>query len=198
MFKVYLELEVRDKYGRRKIKRRCLSRSFVRQYLDFLRALFLASNLGANAGTVKRIDGTDQATPYNNSASDTFMNANGGAGDTNRGIVVGSDQTPVDPSQYDLAAPIAHGSGAGQLSYGAMQIGAVTIEGQTQYFEMLRSMSNQSGGTVTVAEAGVRLYRYRADLGFTWVHLIIRDVFNPIALAAGDTLTVKYKFQVTA
>jgi hypothetical protein len=111
------------------------------------------------------------------------------------GIVVGSGTTAVAVSDYNVATKISHGTGTGQLQYGAVTLIAPTISGNDCYTEVVRGFTNGSGATVTVAEIGL-VFRFE---GQTWYWLMCRDVLGEaVDVLDTKTLTVTYRVKVTA
>ena len=106
------------------------------------------------------------------------------------GIVVGTDSTPVALEDYALGTLIAHGIGAGQLEYGESTVSAPTIISSTARLQCQRLFTNNSGGSITVREAGIY-----AGFGAR-VYLVARDVFTKVILNT-DSATMTYTLQVT-
>jgi hypothetical protein len=115
------------------------------------------------------------------------------AGETGRGIVVGSSNQAESIDDFKLISIINHGTGAGRLSYQAMQNPTVSWNSQTKRFSAryTRYFSNQSGGTITVAEVGIYAYFTYASSDETFC--IIRDVLSqPINIPNSYDLKVEY------
>jgi len=120
---------------------------------------------------------------------------NAASADANYGVMVGSGTTAVTVSDYALATKIAHGTGTGQLQYGAVTLIAPTIVGNDCYCEVVRGFTNGSGSTVTVAEIGL-VDRYEGQALY-W--LMCRDVLGTaIDVLDTKTLTITYRVKVTA
>jgi hypothetical protein len=99
---------------------------------------------------------------------------------------VGSSDAPIAIDQFNLGAKIVHGTGAGQLSYGAMTVEPLTKTATTWSFRMVRTFTNGSGGVVTVREIGL-------VLAVPSRVLLARDLVVPARdIPAGGTLTVRY------
>jgi len=110
------------------------------------------------------------------------------------GLVVGTGTNAVAPGDYALQAKIAHGTGVGQLSYGADTVPTVpTTDGSVRYFEHQRIFTNSSGADITVYEFGAIARTYSIAQYF----LMCRDV-NPTGVLIQSTkaLTLKYKYQI--
>lgn len=109
------------------------------------------------------------------------------------GIVLGTGNTPVTISDYNLQTRIVHGSGAGQLDYKAMAWDPFQVVGSTAKFKSKRQFENKSGGTITVKETGL-LATDQAGYHF----LIVRDVLpTPVDVENTKIIEVRYTFQCT-
>jgi hypothetical protein len=109
------------------------------------------------------------------------------------GILVGSGDTHFTIEDYQLAALIEHGTGAGQLSYLAMAPLTSSYESGTKVWssEIGRLFNNNSGGSITIKEVGLAWYGYA--FGTNAPFLVARDVLgSPVAVANGAQLTVTY------
>jgi len=109
-------------------------------------------------------------------------------------IQLGSGTQAFSPKLTSLAAPIANGSGAGQLSYGSV---TATYSGTTIY--IYQTVINYSSTTINVTEIGliatVYLF-YCASAGNfptnTYTFLLTYDTFSPaITLPPGAIATFK-------
>jgi hypothetical protein len=156
-----VEVEVKDKDGKIIFKKRMRSKSFVAHFLQILRIQAYAYP-GTNSGTfytalvtapLKDHSGSSiQYVIYSPSSGEQsyYLNVNAPTGDSNYGIRVGSGSTTPTANDYNLANPIAHGTGSGQLMYGATTVETVVIENDSKTsFRIIRTFSNSSGATVT-------------------------------------------------
>jgi hypothetical protein len=127
-----------------------------------------------------------------------YLNVNAPVNDANYGIRVGSGSTTPTANDYNLANPIAHGTGSGQLLYGATTIESVVVdENNRTSFRIIRTFSNSSGATVTVREIGLSVKWYRPGYGYTYA-LLARDVLSSaVDVPDGATLTVRYILSTT-
>jgi len=96
-------------------------------------------------------------------------------------IQLGSGNQAFNPTLNSLAAPIANGSGAGQLSYGSM---SVTYSGTTIY--VYQTVINNSSTTISVTEIGLITTIYlqfqntnNAYQATTYEYLLTYDTFSP-------------------
>lgn len=182
----FLEMIVRDRNGNITDYRRKRSDSFV---ANFLRLLFVkaASPYTPNVVVITDISGAPRNV-YNYNQSLPFK-ADGGAGSTSHGIVVGTNAVAPTINDISLGALIAHGVGGGQLQYSAMTFGAPADDGTVSQFRLTRDFANGSGGAIIVQEVG--LYVMAINGSF----MTIRDITGGIAIPNGQTLTLNYQIQ---
>ena len=192
--KAVIEYEVRDKNGKLIEKGKFPAKSWVGNIVRLLNALWkvwtsVTTTSGKYAYNTPSVllDTTNTARPlklYGDNAG-TF----GGAaptGDTSAGILVGTSDTPVSLGQYNLLGLITHGTGTGQLSYGATVVEDLTTD-TTYLFRIIRTFTNNSGASITVREIGLFLKPTAQSFMFA------RDVPpSPITVPNGSTLTVRY------
>jgi hypothetical protein len=118
-------------------------------------------------------------------------------------IQVGSGQQSNPYTAITLAAPIANGSGAGQLVYQPVVIpSGIMISGNTAYFYITQTYNNISGGTVTITEIGIILalsivdYQNTSPINCGNV-LVWYDVLSsPISVPNTGSVTIYYTFTV--
>jgi hypothetical protein len=117
------------------------------------------------------------------------------AGNTTYGITIGTSDTAFSADHYTLQALIAHGNGAGQMSYtaGATLTKAYTAGTKTWKFTRLRIFNNNSGGSITVKEVGIQWYDGGQGKYIIWE----RSVLAPtVVVANGAQLTVTYEISM--
>lgn len=123
-----------------------------------------------------------------NLTSRSFLYLEVDAIDDIRGIVVGTGTTPVEYDDYKLETKIAHGAGAGQFMYGAVDVAAVAAAANHINLTVSRSFTNASGGAITINEIGLDVECYCGDLAYHQF-LITRDIVTGgFAVAAGETV----------
>jgi len=176
------------------------SQSFVLQYLQFLDIqLSHAYGVGGNVLTVKDTSGANRSMGYSGGGNWIYTWCIWAPDNiATYGIVVGTGTNAPTNSDYALQTQIAHGTGAGQLDYGAHSRTAPAVVGSNVDYIISRSFYNGSGATITVNEIGV--YCTSIDPGFVNIYFfcLIRD-----KLAAGQdvadkqTLTVQYTLRTT-
>jgi len=110
----------------------------------------------------------------------------------NWSIQLGSGTQTFSPSLNKLAAPIANGSGAGQLVYGA-----VSISYSGSSISISVTVTNNTSGGITVTEIGLTCTLglfYSGNSSNTYNYLLSYDTFSqPITISAGASAT----FQIT-
>jgi hypothetical protein len=204
-FNVYLTAIVRDSMGRVIRVHRQRSHSPTANFIGLL--LPVSYYIGSNSSyTIVNVAGSTYSYspapgcdapgilyPYNNSSVYVYFTA----------IQVGSGQQSSPFNAHSLAAPIANGSGAGQLVYGSPSLPAnVTASGSSAYIVITQEYINQSGGTINVTEVGIMLYlQFVAACGGGFNNygntLVWYDVLSSaISVPAGGSLTIYYTFTV--
>jgi hypothetical protein len=196
--KAVIEYEVRDKNGKLIEKGKFPAKSWVGNIVGLLSAIIStwASTGSGNYATNTRSDLTDIGGTargiYLGSGSGATVGGCAPAGDTSAGIVVGSSDTPVSLGQYSLGALITHGTGSGQLTYGATNVETLSKD-TTWLFRIVRTFSNGSGASVTVREIGLYVRLGMGVSPYYYSCMLARDVpTSPISVPNGSTLTIRY------
>jgi len=191
--RMFIELEVRDKNGRLIKRYEREGHSWVG---NVIRVLWLHAKGGTPTTGYYVCSGIVPQNPVATSGYQVnwFTGAyypygnvgmSAGADDDSFGILVGSDDTPVSLSDYNLKSQI----GNSVLSHGATTLEDITY-GDTYYFRIIRQFSNNSGSTVTVKEMG--LFFKNANMSF----MFARDVISPsIDVPDGGVLTCRYRIE---
>jgi len=216
--KVEYEVEVRDKDGRLLKREKGESRSLLKNFTKFLRAMM--------KGVVNE-DKDIPTDPYTGDATETVKDTSGadvtiwggarlggsdGGGwpltinapddEDTYGIVVGKGDMPVTAEDYALDDQIPHGTASGQLDYGTHTFEDVVVEDKVSKFRISRGFTNLSGANVTVKEIGIVVWNYFRDYGGVKRNvkvLIVRDVLaTPTTIPDGASLNVRYTFSVEA
>ena len=119
------------------------------------------------------------------------------------GIQVGSGQQSNPYNAFTLAAPIANGTGAGQLVYGNPSVpGGVAVSGNSVIFSITQIFSNQSGNTINITEVGiivqVQLVNQPASSSTNCGNILVwYDVLSSsTSIPNGGSLTIYYTFTV--
>lgn len=111
------------------------------------------------------------------------------------GIQVGTGIGATTISTYAIGTLIAHGIGAGQLSYGAISLDGWTTSGADSWYAISRAFTNSSGGNITVTEVTAV-----ARMNSTTTHHFLFErtkLSSSETVNNGTTKTFTYKFKVT-
>jgi len=200
--KAVIEYEVRDKNGKLIKKGKFPAKSWVGNIVGLLSAIlsmWSSAKDSCYATPSSRADLTDVSGTARGisisvctSAGYTVLGGCAPAGETTAGIVVGSSDTPVSLSQYSLGALIPHGTGSGQLQYGATNVETIS-KGAAWLFRIVRTFTNGSGASVTVREIGLYVRLGLPSSPYYYSCMLARDVpTSPIIVPDGSTLTVRY------
>ncbi len=169
VFEQFIAFELFDKEGNHMLNVKRRSHSWLRNAYNMLvtRLCGVALNGGAlyQAGNINVVQ--TNGSIFNQSKElnwgkefpETLGNCGFRAniGDSTYGIQVGSGNAEESFEQYSLETLIAHGTGAGQISYGAMEAPAETYETVSKTYSILhkRFFNNNSGSDITVHEIGL-------------------------------------------
>lgn len=183
---LWYQVVVRDRHGKVLSRERRRSRSFLKAWNQLV-----CAQMSRTAQTIKDIGGADRSI----SAGKYNFQMDGPADNTSYGPVVGTGNTAVTISDYQLEAQIAQGFGAGQLDHLVTTVDVVTVSAPNAYFAAHRSMVNNSGGSITVRETGL----YVQGKNGTARYLCgVRDVLvSEQVVPDGGAITVDYTLQVT-
>lgn len=143
------DIIVKDKNGKVTTHYHKKGKAFVTNLINLLGGSMRA--IAGDGFTVTDTGGT--ARGLNNSTS-TFK-ANAAVGTNAFGIQVGTGVTAVAIGNTALVTLIAEGVGAGQLNYSAMTINNPTTIGGTRQFIITRTVTNNSGASITINEGGL-------------------------------------------
>jgi hypothetical protein len=197
--------------------RRQPSRSWLKHFFDLLyEPLGYKVNNLANIPDIGAANRALAVTDANNMICNLFIGAAGGnfmsfipnSGSTNGyvatyinggefGIVVGTDDTAVTPTDNALVTIAAHGSGAGQLLYSGVEILAPTFADPNGSMVIRRYFTNASGGDIVVEEVGIYSPGFNASPN-AYLFCILRDVVSPgVTVADTEILAVTYTVQIT-
>lgn len=182
-YELWYSVVVRDRQGKVVSRERRRSRSFLKQWNQLVYVQMSQTSLNiTDTGETPRSIG-----PHTNNFWISI-----GAGVTIQGIRVGTGNTPVAIDDYALETPIAEGTGAGQMEYGACTVADYVVAAPSCSFEVSRTITNNSGDSITVREAAIYM-RMNTNFGCT-----TRDVFEtPQAVPNGGSITIDWTIQVT-
>jgi hypothetical protein len=204
-FNVYLAIVVRDAKGNIIKVHKQRSHSPTYNFRTAILPEQWYKETGTSASWTNRAGTTFSYTGIPNGSNTLISYPNSG---TNYwtfpvGIMVGSGQQSNPASAYNLAAPIANGSGAGQLIYqNPVPPSQIMVNGNSAYFYIEQTYINQSGGTITITEVGIFVQIYlvnynnssHSNQGYL---LMWYDVLSSaISVPNGGSVTIYYTFTV--
>jgi len=191
-YEINLKTVIKDRNGKIISEHEQKCNTFVKNFLLLLNAAFRYSySTVVDTGGTARNAGAEYCYHVYAFSSYTVCGSGGwtpsaGEGDDTFGIVVGTGNTPVTADDYNLASKIAHGTDAGQLSYGAVTLDDPVIIDNTVKQQIMRSFTNNSGADITVNEIGLIVkINYR-----NYLVMVIRDVITPKTVPAGGSLDI--------
>lgn len=167
--------------------------SLVQAFIGMLGKQFVSNTPGTSI-SIKDTGGTNRGYGISTQYYYTAINFDAGAGDDNLGIVVGTDNTAVAITDYNLGSKIANGAGAGQLTYSALECPvAYTISGGDAYWDIRRTVTNDSGSDITVEEVGIIAKPYSS----TSYRFLIDRTLNSFTIPAGEGKVITYTLKAT-
>ena len=213
---IIYKIVVKDKGGKIVFEKEEESKSPLKNFLLLLNALFRETYVGVvdTSGTTVNTSakaywsrwcsggacwcngGTGWCNAGNNPYWSDYAGLLAGAGeeDDTYGIIVGTNDTPVTPEDYNLGAKISHGSEDGQLYYKGMVVGSSPrVEGDVVEQVFSRVFRNDGSVDVSIKEIGFVVVTSSDN----YKVLIIRDVLtNPVVVpGGGGVCIVTYKIQ---
>jgi hypothetical protein len=208
----FIEVVVRDAEGTILKKGRHEMHSFLNNLLRLIQGLMTATGTPwvTTTFTVVNTGGTStsawsEGNPGGSSyGGGTPAGAKAPDNDSSYGIVVGSGTTGLALDQYNLASPISHGTGSGQLDYGPSDFTDLGLDtGVTPpvyRFRLLRSFSNLSGAAISITEVGIVARSYwknASGVANDAKYLVARDVLSTsYSIPNGGTATVTVTIEV--
>jgi hypothetical protein len=212
---VLIECEVRDKNGKILSVHRQKSKSLLKNFAKMLRTMLVPAIPTATGSSTVSLTDTSGAT---RTFTGAYLAQTGGAayvglyplnagapiGNDAYGIQVGLGTGSVTRDDYQLGYKISHGTGSGQLSYGAMTVEDTDGTPPDTTFRLIRTFTNNTSSSITVYEIGLVIANSIIPITTsisptTYYFLIARDLLStPQTIPAGATLTVRYIFKVTA
>ena len=203
--KVEYEVEVKDKNGKviHKEKKEC--KSFVTNFIKWLRSKFTRYSYNGyeyfgEEWTANDIGNVGRTFPREAAQTEMYYGTMfADAAEEDCGIRVGTSDTVESPADYELKAKIVHGAGSGQMLYGLQTVEAVEVVGDESRFRVTRTFTNNSGAIITVKEIGCAMGQMEKPSPYSQRYLLIlRDVLvSPSSVPDGATLTVRYRIIVT-
>ena len=169
--------------GKKIVIKRRKARSFVKAFIGLLNVQM--------AGASRSIIDTGGTSRSISNSSYNFQ-VTAGAGTSAYGIQVGTGTNPVTIDDYKLQSQIAHGTGAGQLQYGATSVDAYAVSSGKAFFNVQRLFTNNSGGDITVKEIGLV-----SCIGGTSYYGLLDRTLMEFTIPNGGTRGVSYEIRVT-
>jgi len=189
-----LALKVTDKDGRvisRQGRRKC--HSFVQGWNWALSAQFLGqSQPSPPNGPVKDTSGVNR----NLRTCGNPFRCNAGAGATSYGIRVGTSTQAVSISDYALIAPVAEGTGSGQMEHQAQTFTWIGVVGNICSFKTERVIVNNSGAQINLREAAIYMSVFYYPTAGTYI-MACRDLISQ-NVPNGGSITVTYTWRIIA
>jgi hypothetical protein len=152
---------------------------------------------GAGSLEMKDISDAIQCAPsylgylwYNNNKSCYA----GAAGESTKGIVVGTGTNADSFEDNKLGTLITSGTGSGQLSYAVASAGTGAYDAASKKITVTHSryFNNNSGSAIVVSEVGI--YAITANVNV----MLCRDLLStPVSVLNAAQLTVTYTMEVT-
>jgi hypothetical protein len=133
-------------------------------------------------------------TIYQNQMDNYALAADAALGDAFYGIMFGTGETAVDQDDSQMDSVITHGTGAGELEFSACTVGTVSKNGNISSYQITRTVTNNSGGDITIKECGLGVRTN--DAGYKI--LIERTILpTPYTVVAGATAYGRYTIRIT-
>ncbi|MBA7678522.1 hypothetical protein ES703_86798 [subsurface metagenome] len=184
-YELWYSVVVRDRHGKVVSRERRRSKSFLKAWNEII---YIQCHY---AGTVNITDTGNTVRAIPRHATNLTMNAP--AGNINYGIRVGTGNTPVAIDDYALETPIAEGTGAGQMEHLVCTVATSVVAAPSCSFLVSRTIVNNSGGLITVREAGIYMFISSFVVGDA-----VRDVLvAPQAVPNGGSITIDWTIKVT-
>lgn len=167
--------------------------SWTKQFLQ----LVLAKMKGSHTTPINLVPGNQTTLSYYTwqTSYNPFCTINGGAGDSNKGIVVGVGSGAISPNDYMLNALCANGFLANMLQYGSVSFVEPLVSGTNIVLQVTRQVTNASPGSIVLAEVGLYVYgTCGGPSNYPTASICIaRDVLvSPVTINVGVTKTVMY------
>jgi len=204
-FKAYLTIIVKNEKGDIVKVHKQWSHSPTSNFIG----LFLPTNWFSSTGnrwTIVNTNGTGYTHKIITGAGDNALYYPSNTSNSPSWLVmiqVGSGQQSNPYNAYSLAAPIANGTGTGQLLYGQPSVSQKPIvSGSSVYFIISQAFNNQSGGTVTITELGIimDIYMWNISTGqaqnFGYFLMWYDVLSSPISVPNGGSIVIYYTFTV--
>ena len=173
------------------------SHSFVLQFLQLLEILMAHAYADtAHNVSIKDTGGVSRTVQVGSTFYVVnYMAVEAVATTQTYGVMVGTGTNAPATDDYTLQTQIAHGSGAGQMQYGACSMSAAGIVGANVDLYLVRPFINGSGSTITLKEVGVVVSNLYSSNGQGFF-LIAHDSVDQ-AVANTECALVSYDIRTT-
>ena len=188
------EIEVYDKDGNLKEHREEEAHCFVENFFKMLLGYYVNGDTSFRKIPFTMTTGSTVSTycetSYQTNQYYGGFRATEVPGSNAYGIVVGTSNTPVTPTDFSLGSIISHGVADGTLSYDASTLEYQEGESNVMILKLRRVFQNDGAVAVAINEIG--LYQYTTSGPI----MTIRDVVaSPISLGVGELCAIAYKLQ---
>jgi len=201
-FNAYLTIIVRDSNGKVVKVHRQRSHSPTKNFLQLLIPFYYLSSNNISITIVNTSNSSTTFTPAT-AAGISYPSNQKNYSSYLVMIQVGSGSQSNPYNAYSLAAPIANGTGTGQLVYGTPSVStSITASGSSAYFYVSQTFNNNSGGTVTITEVGIitniNIYGPYGGNNYSFGNILVwYDVLSSsISVSNGGSVTIYYTFTV--
>lgn len=182
-----------------KMRKRVLTKahSFVYNWLAWQTIVFNSSLTKNSWFSVTMVDtgGTSRSCDYGAFVYSVGTYGLGGHAPptiTTYGILVGTGTTTPANDDNAMETLIAHGTGAGQLSYGNCMSSPPVENGANIECSFVRPITNGSGSSITLREVGHAV----STADSYWKFLILHDAVNQV-IANGEMVLISYLWRTT-
>jgi len=176
-----LELKVINKDGLTEFCKHIKPDSLLKAYAQFLYGVMLGTGQ-----TITDTGGTGRLFLYYD-----CLKGNAAAADATFGIVVGTSNQALAIADNKLVTQIAHGNGASQLYHQAQVMNAFNQGATSCYWTHQRNFNNNSGGDITIKEAGFYGKSYSA-----YIVCVARDLTGDVLVQNTKTFVATYTFTI--
>lgn len=170
------------------------SGDYTTNFLNCLRTAFGSSSLAIKPTTYT--SGTPASVILANLDQ---WRADAGATVDTWGIVVGTGSAAKNIDDFKLGGQCASGSGLNQVEYSTTTGEALTVTSPTAQFSLLRSFTNNSASSISIAESGIYLHGDNAPIVNTQDNkkiCVVRSTFTPVSIGVGETFQLRYTMRI--
>ena len=184
--RLWYSIVVRDRQGKVVSRERRKAHSFLEQWNQAISAHIR----GGSATVVHDTGGVARTLAIN----DQNFRMTAAANVITYGIRVGTGSTVVDIEDFAVETPILNGVAAGQMQHLICTVDDAVVAAPSCSFVVHRTIANNSGGVITVREAGIYMMGGPTPFYFC----ATRDVLvAPQAVPNGGAITIDWTIGVT-